>query len=332
MAPIPNTLNINWKLNKVNIGTNSNSIQIAVDALQSGSNNLTVVVQDNTSLLRVDNHAQTHSYSVSWTIENTQTPGTFPDPNKWYVIKNKDSRLNIRNDDCNTALQTYVELHNSTNDCAQWRFIKTGNNWIIQNRASGLNMRNDDCKAISGETLIELWNGTGNCAQWQVNSSPETGYYHLRNVRSGLNIRNQDCADIEQTRIELHTGTGDCTRWQFIPVGDIASNTRIASGAFDLNKGGAEWQEVAEAAPSPEFVSINLYPNPSYTSLHIDYGRQGLEAITLTDLNGRILVHKEVSSVQETTLDVRGVPQGLYLVKLSGAKGEIVKRVVLAED
>ena len=68
---IPNTLESTWTLNSSTFATNMDAIMVEEDDAIPGNNNLTVVVHDNASLLDVDNHATTHFYTVSWTIDNT---------------------------------------------------------------------------------------------------------------------------------------------------------------------------------------------------------------------------------------------------------------------
>jgi len=68
---IPNTLESTWTLNSNNFANNMDAIMVQETDVNVGTNNLTVVVHDNASLLEVDNHATTHFYTVSWTIDNT---------------------------------------------------------------------------------------------------------------------------------------------------------------------------------------------------------------------------------------------------------------------
>jgi Secretion system C-terminal sorting domain len=71
IKPIPNTLESTWTLNSVGFASNVDAISILETDLNSGINTLTAVVQDNTSLLRVDNHDTFHVYMVTWNIDNS---------------------------------------------------------------------------------------------------------------------------------------------------------------------------------------------------------------------------------------------------------------------
>ena len=68
---IPNTLETIWTLNSNEFATNVSSIELADTDLYDGSNTLSVVVNDNASLLRVDNHESIHVYTVTWIIDYT---------------------------------------------------------------------------------------------------------------------------------------------------------------------------------------------------------------------------------------------------------------------
>lgn len=69
--PIPNTLKTNWILNGSDFIKNQDSISIEIDDLLSGTNEINVIIEDTTSLQRIDNHEDIHIYAVTWTIENT---------------------------------------------------------------------------------------------------------------------------------------------------------------------------------------------------------------------------------------------------------------------
>ncbi|NMH87752.1 T9SS type A sorting domain-containing protein [Flavivirga algicola] len=71
IKPIPNTLESSWTLNTANFATNIDNVSVLETDLNAGLNNLTVVVTDNTALLKVNNHETIHVYMVTWTIDNT---------------------------------------------------------------------------------------------------------------------------------------------------------------------------------------------------------------------------------------------------------------------
>lgn len=73
IKPIPNTLNIIWKLDVSTIGYNVNSVKIDPNTLSIGTHSLVVSVTDTTDLLRVDKHSTIHFSTIKWTINKLTT-------------------------------------------------------------------------------------------------------------------------------------------------------------------------------------------------------------------------------------------------------------------
>lgn len=71
ILPIPNTLNSTWKLNGVNVGTDSGSLTITDAQLKTGNNQLLYSVIDKTTNVQVDNHDTTHVSTIIWSINKT---------------------------------------------------------------------------------------------------------------------------------------------------------------------------------------------------------------------------------------------------------------------
>ena len=66
-----NTLETNWSLNSTAISSNTNTVTLEESDLIVGTNNLSVVVNDATTLINVDSHETIHIATVTWTIDNT---------------------------------------------------------------------------------------------------------------------------------------------------------------------------------------------------------------------------------------------------------------------
>lgn len=69
--PNPNTLKIEWYLNDSIINDDDDTVLIAPNNLIAGVNHLQAVVEDKTTLLRIDNHEAIHIHSVIWKIDST---------------------------------------------------------------------------------------------------------------------------------------------------------------------------------------------------------------------------------------------------------------------
>lgn len=106
IKPIPNTLTSSWSLNASNFATDVDDVTLLETDLNVGTNNLTVVVNDAATLLKVNNHNTLHVYTVSWTIEksalsieditskvNTFDISVFPNPSNNIVNFKFESNL-----------------------------------------------------------------------------------------------------------------------------------------------------------------------------------------------------------------------------------------------
>ena len=75
------------------------------------------------------------------------------------------------------------------------------------------------------------------------------------------------------------------------------------------------------------FCIISLYPNPARTSVSI-HGLEPGAKVTVVDLNGREVVSR-LSPHSSLTLDVSGLPQGAYFVRIAGMRQTAVRKLVV---
>lgn len=73
MKPVPNTLNIVWKLDGKPTSKNVDSIQVDQNTLSIGTHTLTATVIDTSAMLRVNNHPIIHFSTITWTISKLTT-------------------------------------------------------------------------------------------------------------------------------------------------------------------------------------------------------------------------------------------------------------------
>ena len=71
MKPNTNTLKLNWKLDGAPLQSNVESIQIKQKNLTPGLHALSVVCEDTTNFLNIDNHSTKHFSTVTWSIQKT---------------------------------------------------------------------------------------------------------------------------------------------------------------------------------------------------------------------------------------------------------------------
>ena len=108
IKPIPNTLESTWTLNASNFANDVDDVSITETDLNIGANDLTVVVHDNSTFLKVDNHETVHIYTVTWTI--TKSALGIDD-----VISEENSfNISIYPNPSNNILNLKVESENAT--------------------------------------------------------------------------------------------------------------------------------------------------------------------------------------------------------------------------
>ena len=72
---------------------------------------------------------------------------------------------------------------------------------------------------------------------------------------------------------------------------------------------------------------IIIYPNPTKDRLYIEMkANLNIHAITLINIQGQIVRGYESSATQ---LDVSGIAEGIYFLKLSSSEGDIVKKILI---
>ncbi|MBR9859810.1 T9SS type A sorting domain-containing protein [bacterium] len=78
-----------------------------------------------------------------------------------------------------------------------------------------------------------------------------------------------------------------------------------------------------------EQISFKAYPVPASTELHLEIPFAGIKHITLRDAQGRT-AHHVTSTSNELSLDIRGLPAGIYFLMVETERGTVVKRVIIS--
>lgn len=71
-------------------------------------------------------------------------------------------------------------------------------------------------------------------------------------------------------------------------------------------------------------AKMTLFPNPASTSFVIE-GVEGIEAVRLMDLSGRIVLHSKASK----TVSIEGIPGGTYFVQVETSKALLLSRITI---
>ena len=75
-------------------------------------------------------------------------------------------------------------------------------------------------------------------------------------------------------------------------------------------------------------IDISLYPNPSNGFIHIALNDAvGEAAITITDLQGKILHSEHMSTATKSSMDIQA-PNGVYFVHVKTTKGQSIMKFI----
>ncbi|KJD37278.1 hypothetical protein PW52_02360, partial [Tamlana sedimentorum] len=118
-------------------------------------------------------------------------------------------------------------------------------------------------------------------------------------------------------------------------VGDISFEVPTPTGVsnFSMVDGWSQFTNISDnASLSSETIDAKslgfaIYPNPATESISIKNAQSLNAKIEVSDLNGRILINKNINN-NLSTINISSLNAGLYLFKITTQDSEFVKRVV----
>lgn len=76
--------------------------------------------------------------------------------------------------------------------------------------------------------------------------------------------------------------------------------------------------------------SFNIYPNPAKGNLTIQNAQSGINSVEIFDLNGEKVFSRKVQTSEAQLLHLKfRLPQGIYMVRLSSARQQVSKKLVV---
>ena len=92
---------------------------------------------------------------------------------------------------------------------------------------------------------------------------------------------------------------------------NISRNGDLLTSLDDIAKGGIS--------------DITMYPNPSRGYLKVNFENVKSEAvIELVDMNGRVIISKEIPKLKRHEVNFTSVPSGLYTVNVKNSSGQVI--------
>jgi hypothetical protein len=120
--------------------------------------------------------------------------------------------------------------------------------------------------------------------------------------------------------MNLHLLDGSVYAWNVSTIGHYEYDET----SLNLN----EWISAANA------WEVQVYPNPTSTNLHVRFNlpKEDEISIALYDLQGKMILEKKmgnkISGEHQETLDLKDLPQGTYVCRITGKQNSITKQVI----
>lgn len=81
-------------------------------------------------------------------------------------------------------------------------------------------------------------------------------------------------------------------------------------------------------------LNLNIYPNPTNSTLFVDLAGMDSYKINIMDMSGRMVYSEKVENAGDNlhhAINVQGFSKGLYLLNVEGKQGKSVKKFVIAD-
>lgn len=237
-----------------------------------------------------------------------------------------------------TADSVLITFVGNTNNTDHYGFLISYSSTLPSTRS---------CDAVTN--LVGVWNDV-------LSDGTGEGENYLPETNCTWNIRHTFISGYAFTFPKFNLGYGD-----FVDVYDASTNTPILYKRFDIYNQPDGVYNVDFMRMKVHFVSDNwdqdegfrmeyyalaavedyngledlkVYPNPATDYINVEFSLAQSETITmqLMDLTGKVLKQNTVEGldgVNQHTLDIQGVAQGMYLLEISTPSGKSVRKITV---
>jgi hypothetical protein len=203
---------------------------------------------------------------------------------------------------------------NTTSVNAQWEMISTGSYYQFRNRGTGM-LLDGLGSTTNGSDVGQYANTTSNNSQWTV--QPYSGNYsRIQNRGTGLYLDGMGRTTNGSACGQYANATSVNAQWQLIAASALVS--------------GRQTTETAEQILPDEKTAVDVYPNPVTSMVTItlpDSYKDGNKIVDLRDISGKTVISEKFSGTMHS-LHIGGLPQGVYLLRVSSNKKLVVKKVI----
>ena len=120
----------------------------------------------------------------------------------------------------------------------------------------------------------------------------------------------------------------------FFEVNVAKVQLHVPEGTKNLYAAAPVWKdfyiiETTSITGSEETLArqLQIYPNPAKTEITIESGDLKIDQVEIFDLSGRRIFYSQFSILNsQLTINISGLPQGVYLLKVYSDKELIIRR------
>ncbi|SNR14336.1 Protein of unknown function precursor containing a C-terminal secretion signal. Putative carbohydrate-binding protein [Tenacibaculum jejuense] len=229
---------------------------------------------------------------------------------------------------------------------------------------AGVNNWAENTNYTAGDKVVyngRLFERTGNNDWNDLGACSSDNCYGVDEWTSEANYKDGDLVVYQGNLFKREnndwTGLGSCDNQNGDPCSGIdpwQENTNYQAGdkviyqgkAFEWN--GAEWIELATCSSQPGIklnslsknnfkkIALNVYPNPvkEFLNFKVKHMKAKETKVSLRNILGKLVLTKQVNRISpgatvSEKIDVKALPKGIYLLKITNGKTSVAKRVMI---
>ncbi|HYC87312.1 MAG TPA: RICIN domain-containing protein [Chryseosolibacter sp.] len=250
------------------------------------------------------------SVSGSGSYANVST--SCSDVTTYYRIQNRGTGLFLDGLGRTVNGEACGQYANTTHVNAQWERISLGGYYQFRNRGTGM-LLDGMGRTTNGSDVGQYANTTSYNSQWAVQTYSGS-YSRIQNRGTGLYLDGMGRTTNGSVCGQYANTTSYNAQWQLIAVSSSARS---------------ETEEMSEAVEEEEAL-VYVHPNPTAAEVTItlpDSYKDDEKTVNLLDATGKSVVWEKFADTKHT-LYIGSLPQGLYVLNVSGKDRLIVKKLI----
>ena len=212
---------------------------------------------------------------------------------------------------------TLTGLLDNTEYTAAVRAICGENNY--SDWSAPVTFRTATCQTVTGVNVTNVTSSSATVS-WTSNGSSS---YQLAYGDVGTTIDNCQIVNVNGTSYTL-TGLEDFNAYV------VYVRAICAEGVYSDWSNAVTFTTETQGIEDVDNAAISLYPNPASSTVTLT-GIEGEAMVTVVDMNGRQVYTQAInqSGNQTITIDVSGMSQGAYFVRITGERVNAIRKLIV---